>query len=70
MRIEGADEFRDEERGSNEQGGFQAAPGTPANIVVMLVSVSGLRHITAIIIGELGCYNKRFSRTHALRYLE
>ena len=70
MRIKRADEFGDQKRGSDEQSGFQAAPGTPVNIVVMIMSVSGVRHITDIIIGELGCYNKRFSRAYALRYLE
>jgi hypothetical protein len=70
VRIKRAEEFGDQKRGSYDQSGFQAAPGTPATVVVMLVSVSGVGHITAIIIGELGCYNKRFSRARALRYLE
>jgi hypothetical protein len=30
--------------------------------MMMFVSVSGASHITAIIIGEMDCYNKRFSR--------
>ena len=65
VRVQRADEFGDKERGGDDQRGFQAAPGTAASIVMMVVSVSGMRHITAIIIVGMGCYNTRFSRTRA-----